>query len=554
MANLSPPGRTITRHRNENNGKFAEGPIPSTPKLETEHTGEQQPGRKQLNPFMMEGGLAAYGFGGGLTAWGGSIGNPMGFPGYGGLYIGTPVTYRWMLQHPILRLVRSICIGIIASNVWEYEKVDKSAPDSDADMLKACFNPLRDQLITEFYARARDYGWHSAEPIWESKEGLLTITRLKPLLQDITEVWRDGHGNFLGLKNNVGVHSKIAQSDATFTLPPTGTDLSATTGFRLLPAPYKAWTYAYDSESDYAYGRSWLENVRETAWRDWLDTMQQLQKLGPKISDKCTVIKSPAGTFPGPPDPTNGGKPKQISYKENAEKAISALAAGAAGIWFPSLGLSVDGKGSLDAMKVLVELVNKSVFDIQVLDFGNHAQAISGYIERLTHAEMLMFAGGLRSSRTGMEGSNRGGKADAEKHTDTGTYNAEQDDKDFARGCQPLLDAVLVINRGDKAKGSWRIKPPSLIDRKADTIKAILLALLNNPLISEEVAATLDVDKMIDGMNLDRSKPYSAASVAKASKAASSSGAGKQNQSGGGKANKTTTKKNPSPQGGRTKK
>lgn len=537
---------TRAKHRDEESGKFAEGPVPKRQVLEDEHSGEQQTGHKWLNQLLLGNAYGAFGMGTGLFAAGGSPLNPMGFPGYGSLYGGTPVTYRWMLQHPILRLVRSIVVSAIAAGgPWEYDKVDPKADDKDRELLARTFDPLREVLITEFYARARDYGWHSGELIWENKDDALIITRVKPLLQDITEIWRDGHGNFLGLKNHAGIRSTIAQTDGQLSIKETVGNQGMVS--KIVPAPFKAWTFAYDSESDYAYGRSWLENVRETAWVDWLDTMQQMQKLGSKISDKVTVVKSPAGTFPGPPGPD--GKPKLISYRENAETAIKALAAGAAGVWFPSLGLNVDAKGSIDAMKVLVELVNKSVFDVEVLDFGNHAAAIAGFIMRAEHAEMLMFSGGLRSSRTGMEGQHRGGKADAESHTDTGTLNAEQDDRCFARGCQPLIDAVMVANRGDKAKGAWRIKPPSLVDRKMDVMKAILLAVINDPIIAEEMVQTLSVDKLLDGMGIDRVKPFSGADLKKRIDAVNN----KQNQAGGGKANKAKTKKNPNPQGGRPK-
>lgn len=408
-----------------------------------------------------------------LGAWlyanGGDTLNPMGFPGYGYLYTGSHETYRWMLQHPILRLVRSIRLGIIAANSWEYVKADEddNVPEEWIKWTKKTFDPLRYDLIWEFMADGMDHGWKGAEPIWEPDGIRYRLVRLKPLLQDITEVLEDDHGNFTGLRN-IAPPKNSASNPIDIYLP------------------YKAWKFTFDGLNGYHYGRAWLENVRATAWKDWLDGAQQLQKLGAKITGMVSIITSPAGTFQGPPDPATG-KPTQVSFRENAEKIIKGLAAGAAGAWLPSIGLTPDAKGNIDALKVMAQLIGKSLTNIQVLDFGTQAAAMSPILDRMIHAEELMFAGGLRSARTGLEGQH-GTKAEAGEHTNTGTFNAESDDEGFSRAVQPLVDANLMLNFSPKAKGRVRIKPPSLVDRKASLLRALLMGLINDKQISARVA------------------------------------------------------------------
>jgi hypothetical protein len=235
-----------------------------------------------------------------------------------------------------------------------------------------------------------------------------------------------------------------------------------------------------------------------------------------------------------------------VSYKENAEKVLRALGSGAIGAWFPSLSLSPDAKGNLDAMKVLVELAGKSLTHFEKFDFTGQTAAIKPILERMIHAEQLMFAGGLRSARVGMEGQH-GTKAEAGEHTDTGTINAEADDEQFARQCQPLVDANLVLNRSAKARGKVRIKPPSLVDRKTAIYKAVLLALTNDSAISQELASTPGVVKAL--MNVLDIKGETDFSVENLKGRIEKSLAAKQQPGPGADPKKTTE-----PQGGRTPK
>jgi hypothetical protein len=454
------------------NGKFAKPPDG----VLAERSGMQKPSRNRIVhiPPYLEGVKAA------LDSQIGPDGlivrdNPMMFPGYDRLYTGSYETYRWMLQHPIIRLVRSIRIGIIAANTWEYEAAEKDVNPEWVEYTKTTFDRLRPDLIWDYMARGHDYGWQGGEPIWEPGDAELRLERVKPLLVDVTEVLRDKHGTFTGLRNNIVIEGQ--------TTPPE------------LGAPYKAWKFTYDGEADYPYGRSWLENLRATAWRMWLDCAQDLHKIGNKISGTIGIIFSPAGTFPGPIDEATG-KPKAISYKENAETVFKALGMGAIGAWFPSLSLSPDTKGNLDAMKVLVELAGKSLTHFEKFDFTAQATAIKSILERMIHAEQLMFAGGLRSARVGMEGQH-GTKAEAGEHTDTGTINAEADEESFARQVQPLVDCNLILNRSAKARGKVRIKPTSLVDRKTAIYKAVLLSLAQDKIIAQELAATPGVVKSL---------------------------------------------------------
>jgi hypothetical protein len=319
-----------------------------------------------------------------LRANGGTYANPMGFPGYDSLYSGSYQTYRWVMQHPIVQLVDAIAVGPILTSEWEYEKSDKRVPDSDVELVRSNLDPIRTQLLQDFFRVGRRYGWAGGEPRWEiSQRGSETrLVAVKPLLHDITEILKDRYGNPTGLVN----YRVPEDSDKTEVR---------------LPFPYKGFLYTYDSYAGDPYGRSWLENIRATAWKDWLDAAQQLQLLGAKIAGITSVVISPPGEF-------LDEQGNRVSYRKNAEIAIGAIADGAAGVWFPSIALAIDEKGNIDAIKLMAELAGKSLTSIETLDFGNNAPAIKGQLERMIHAEELIFAGGLRPSRSGLQGSSGG--------------------------------------------------------------------------------------------------------------------------------------------------
>ena len=512
-----------------NNGTFRDSKgrymtKPSKPELLRETSTDQRPGQGHQGIWygipgqqggMLEPGVVGFSTGM-LFAPGGSFLNPLGFAGWGNPYFGNELTYRLMLQHPVIRLVRSITVGIIAANTWEYEIVEgreKFITEKQVKETGQILDGLRPRLMADFFARGRDYGWASGELIWKYADGQYELVRVKPLLNEVTKIIRDGNGNPIAIRNEVSQNGEP---------------------FVDLPMPYKAWKFTYDSEAGYVYGRSWLENFRSTAWIDWMDAMQQISKIGSKISGVITIIRSPAGTFPGPPDPTTG-KPTTVSYRQNAIDTIEALANGAAGAWFPSLGLLPDAKGNIDAMKVLVELAGKSLTDVSVEDFSGNSQAIGPLLDRVRHAEENMFAGGLRSPRVGME-TKHGQKADAEEHTDTGTLNAEVDDREFALECQPLADALNAVRYGERTIGAMRIKPPSLVDRKAQVMKAVMLSLNNDPSIAHESCGTLDMDKIYKALGLPLKGTFNADDVKKAVQQASQ---------------KKLDRQQPNPQGGR---
>lgn len=495
-----------TPHRDEK-GRFAERP--KNLELTGEQSGEQVSNDRhfhdQYYPLL---GSLLYGNGGNPL-------NPMAFPAYDTLYLGRPVIYRWMLQHPVVRLVRAIATADILCNRWEYMG---ERPD-EVDLVKQQMDENRLHLLTDYFMRGRDFGWQGGEPIWEIRGTKTWLARVKPLIVDYTDCLRDELGNFSGLINRLPV------------------GITSPKGFECrLSAPFKAWKYTYDSEAGYLYGRSWLENIRMTAWRQWLDCAQQLQKLKAKISGIQLILTCPAGTYPGKPDPVTG-KRTEIEYRDTGLKLIQAIARGAPGAVLPGLNIPTDPRGNINTAKVIAELMRTSLIKAELLNHGTNTPAIEGILKEMQHHEEMMFAGGLCPPSVGM---NDDAKANVENRSDTRTQIAQLEDQDFAMQCQPLVDAILVLNFGPTRRGKVRIVPPSMVDNKRAYFKAFLLAAMNDPIIAREMLRAIDVNTEMENIDIRMLSKYDPKRVEKADQ--------KQQQ------NRLNSNKQPDPQGGRPKK
>ncbi len=100
-----------------------------------------------------------------------------------------------------------------------------------------------------------------------------------------------------------------------------------------------------------------------------------------------------------------------------------------------------------------------------------------------------------------MEGKH-GTKAEAGVVTDTGIIAAELDDDDIAMQLQPLIDAVLVLNKGEKARGAVKIKPAPLVDHKTVVFSSALDAMLKDTATGPQIIAAMDVQQMLEQLDI----------------------------------------------------
>jgi hypothetical protein len=399
-----------------------------------------------------------------FTPNGGACNNPCGFPGYGTLYAGSYATYRFMRKHPRIAHARAQVMSPIIANAWGWE-TREGTPDAWVELVRDMLDPHALDIKENALRGGLDYGHAGFEKVWEVRDGRFWLTKpAKPLSVDTTRILVDkATGEFAGLRYGSGDEWLDRR---------------------------KCWLWTYDGEAGELYGQSRLENLREYAWSRWLDCATHLHRLGEKASGIIPVVKTPAGEFKDSTGAT-------VKWKENATVAINSLARGK-GIHFPTLAVP-DNRTAEN-----VALAKISLIDISVLDLGDQGGAIMAKLEEMNHWEDLMFAGYLRSPRTGMQ-SEHGSRADSQQHTDTDLNDLELMDAKIARAFnQQVVDDVLVINFGEKARGAVWAEPAKMRDEHRETDYKILDALLANPDLGTLYLESLDLDAITERRGLPK--------------------------------------------------
>lgn len=396
-----------------------------------------------------------------VTVWGtdfapngGAINNPCGFPSYGSLYTGTYATYRFMLRHPRIAHARRQVEAPILSNSWGLQ-VRKGTPDNVKQFIEDAFPAGVIRRWKRDAFRALDYGWYPFEKVWAAREGRWWVDWLKPLTVDANGIVVTKAGRFAGVRYKPGDSGILEPRDCV--------------------------CHTHDGEAGDLYGRPRLENVRETAWREWLDAANQMQLTRLKIAGKLAIIFTPSGTYVD----GNGNTKSWRDTAMAAGKAIADVRSNGT-VWLP-------GMKTPDMLsKENIEYAKMSLVTIDVKDFGNHSEAIGGFLKCLQAAEQLMFAGYLRSARTGME-SEHGSRADAEEHTNTDTSDIELVESDMADTFNAqVVDDLLEVNFGPDMRGAVYYEPAKLTDENRATDDKIVDAILKNPETATPALAKVD--------------------------------------------------------------
>jgi hypothetical protein len=377
---------------------------------------------------------------------------------------GTYETYRRMSGHPTIALARSIVLSPVYRNAWGWTK-RPDVPQEWADFAQQTITPLRPRLVRDGL-RALDYGWFGGEIVWEEQGGRLCISRVKPLLPDVTSILTDDGGTFVGLENRPSGSSVI---------------LRAGEG--------KAFLYTNDGEADNLYGRSRHENVRHQAWGPSLQVAERLGQYLKKVAGLVIQLHYPEGT-------SRDAAGAERSNDFLAQQILDAVAQGRS-VRLPNLFASVVADGSDPrSLESAALLAGKSQWVLSAFEAGA-ADHAAGLLATLAYLDKLMFRGWLRPERVGLEATH-GTRADAAVHTDTGLLDSELIDLDFAFAVsQQLVNPLLVANFGPAARDAVAIEPNPLADDSTQTNRQVIAALLSNSELGKTVADKIDVNALL---------------------------------------------------------
>ena len=369
----------------------------------------------------------------------------------------TYATYRAISAHPTIALARGLVTAPILAGSWSYH-AREHVPAEWAALVRSQLEPLRSGIVRDAL-RALEFGWYAFEKIYDIRGGRIVLSRLKPLLPDLTEILVDGRGNFAGLK----------QADAT------------------LP-PEKCFVHTYDGEAGHLHGRSRHENIRKR-WSEWEAVAEKAGQYQKKVASIVCQVHYPQGT-------ARDESGAEISNYSSALRIAEGVAAGKS-VVIPNLFAAAD-----DVSRA-AELAGKSQYVLSFLDPGG-TDFSSGFVEHLRYLDSLLFRGWLRPERSGLEGLS-GARAEAQVHTDAAVVDSELIDAELARAVtNGIVDDLLVLNFGEAARGAVRVTPSPIVDRKLDVLKQVLTGVLAHPLSLKQFLATADLNAIYDQLDIPR--------------------------------------------------
>ncbi len=385
----------------------------------------------------------------------------LGLAGYSAPSPGTYETYRRMRLDPTVALARAVALGPLKAAQWSVEAED-GAPDAAVDLVARTLMPMMPEFMRDM-SYGVDYGWAPFEKVWKIVGGEVRLAALKPLLVDSTLIRvNEQTGQFAGV-SNLGVE---------------------------LGERY-AFVYTHDRECGDYYGRSRHENIRETAWRPWIDTLEKVGTYVRKAAGVTVIVRYPVGS-----EEINGQR------QDNADIAMDLLRnlKRGDGISMPQIMAS----WAQNLVDSGVRPDDVAAWKIDFLEPKTDHSA--GFVSLLRYYDSLKLRGWLVPERVAIEGQH-GTLAESSAHADVALLIAEDTLNDMGRQINTgIVDDLLAINFGEGMRGAVRMEPQPLADDDKAFFRSLMTAVVTNPGAYDTAAMILDVDAMLDATGLPKSE------------------------------------------------
>lgn len=381
-------------------------------------------------------------------------------PGLGESQPGTFAVYRKMKSQPTIAMARVAATAPVKKAEVTVETMPKADPRWKTfieETLIPQWSWIRNQSLF-----ALDYGNQPFEKVFDVKDGLIVLKKLKPLLVDATKILVDKEdGSFAGLKQG-----------------------------RIVLPPEKSFCYVNDSEAGSFFGRSRHENCR-FEWSQWIDTAIRMGDYGRKVAGVIPIILYPEGE-------SDNEQGSTTSNFELAEQMLRNLGSKMKGIAMPNQF----AKYSDDLIRNGVDLDQLRPWIISFLETkGQHG---GDFVKQLSYWDKNLVRGWLMPERAVQEGEH-GTKAEAAAHIDVALAVAEELLEDLVRCVNwYIVDQLLVINFGEVARGQVFLEHGPLIDSDKLFVRAIFEKVLAQPSNFGMLFDILDIDSIIDQSGLPR--------------------------------------------------
>jgi len=359
---------------------------------------------------------------------------------------------REMRKDPTISLVRDLVLGPIVSSEWSVGHT-KEAPEGSVEFITKTINNLRTYLVTNALTGWMDFGWQAFEKIWVvDDEGMVTVDKLKPLLQDITHILVDVKtGEYRGT---------IQQYSPYYPQ-----ELVQVNGWPVFGAGYLR---AKDTiltninvEGTYWYGRAIMENA-VIPYDGWTTVNDSADRYDRKIAGSHWVVHYPLG------EGTLNGV--EVDNFIIAERLIQNLESSGA--------IAVPRQVDQVAMEIGADGVTPDAWKIELLSDQSSQQA--AFIDRLKYYDALKVRALGFPERSVLEGK-FGTKAEAEVHSDLAVVIADYRHQTLTEQISyQLINDLLRYNWGRESIGTVFLKAAPIADDIKIFLRQIFLTLMQH--------------------------------------------------------------------------
>ncbi len=324
-----------------------------------------------------------------------------------------------------------------------------------------------------------DYGYAPFEKVFEVREGRMVVRKIKPLIQELTELLTDEKtGELVGLKqaSRMGAGEVGLKQASRMGAGEVSLDLDA------------AMVLSFNVHGTNWYGQALMENCREP-WNGWMEANEGAKRYDSKVAGGHIIVKYPQGSS------TYGNT--EMDNQDIAKTILDALQS-AGSVTIPTSKQDTGMGESEDQWDI--------VFD----DSGSGMQP--QFRDRLEYFDKLMARGQLLPERALQEGTH-GTLAEAESHGEVALIIGELASQSILRDInKQLTDQLLVLNYGPEAAGKVRATAAPLADNKRKFLESIYTTYLTNPMGFMAESDKIDTDSLKDMLGVPK-----AAEIAKAS-------------------------------------
>lgn len=352
-------------------------------------------------------------------------------------------------------LAASWTMEVDADPDWTNEEVELAEHVSDFQLGQ--MNKVRTRLLRSAVLGMVDFGWQGFEKVYgphrdeKLKETLIGVRKLKPLLQDFTEIVVDDYGNFVGLFNNpiviaIGEPSRPGRTSMVG-------EIQLGTG--------ECAIFSRAVEGTNWYGEPMMRRV-EDAYDRWEECDGAAERYFNKLAGAHWVVHYPLGK-----SEVNG---EELDNFEIANRILNNLQASGKVAIPRQIAAFVDDMNNQDS---------GDAWHIEILAAQGSPSAT--FTDREKYLDTLKVRGLNLPERAVLEGQ-YGTKAEAEAHADFAIELSEMWHAEIVKEInEQVNDEMTEINLGKRFRGRLRLATSPLSDSKKAVLQQLYTSLIANP-------------------------------------------------------------------------